>query len=230
MSRSPPDSPSRDVQRHAAILRITHWLLALAILVMIGSGWRIYNASPIFPLSFPNAVVLGGNAARSLVHHNDTGVANGIAWHLAGIWLLGASFVLYIAYGVLTGHFRRDFLPVYPRDVVRDFVAALKLRLNHRLGRYNAVQKASYWGAMLAITMMVLSGLAIWKPVQLHYLTTLFGGFQGARIVHFLVMSSIVAFLVVHVALVAIVPKTLVAMILGRASAPVPEPEPEPAE
>ena len=226
MSRSPANPPGRDVQRHAAILRIAHWLLALAILVMIGSGWRIYNASPIFPFSFPNAVVLGGDSARSLVHHQDGGVANGIAWHLAGIWLLGSSFLLYVAYGVLTGHFWRDFLPVHPRDVVRDFMAALRLRLHHRLGQYNAVQKASYWGAMLAISLMVLSGLAIWKPVQLQYVTLLFGGFQGARIVHFFVMCGIVAFLVVHVALVAIVPKTLVAMIFGRASAPVPEPKP----
>jgi thiosulfate reductase cytochrome b subunit len=82
------------------------------------------------------------------------------------------------------------------------------------------VQKAFYWGALFAILMMVASGLSIWKPVQLGWLTWLFGGFDVARIVHFFFMTAIVAFLVVHVALVALVPKTLVAMTLGRASAP----------
>ena len=215
----------RDVQRHALILRIAHWLLALAVIIMIASGWGIYDASPIFGFKFPKAVTIGGDPARTLVWHNDGGVANAIAWHLAGIWLLGGSFLLYLAYGVLSGHLRRDFLPVRPRDVVRDLVLALKLRLHHRLGQYNAVQKASYWGAILAVTLMVLSGLAIWKPVQLQGLTALFGGFQGARIVHFIIMSTLVGFLVVHVVLVVIVPRTLVAMVFGRASAPAPEPE-----
>ena len=215
---------TRDVQRHGFILRVAHWLLALAVIIMIASGWGIYNASPIFGFRFPKVVTIGGDPTRTIVWHNDGGVANSIAWHLSGIWLLGGSFLLYLAFGVLSGHLRRDFLPVQPRDVMRDLLLALKLRLHHRLGQYNAVQKASYWGAILAVTLMVLSGLAIWKPVQLQALTALFGGFQGARIVHFIVMSSIVAFLFVHVALVAIVPRTLVAMIFGRASAPAPEP------
>lgn len=226
MSSSPEDGSRRDVQRHSAVLRIAHWLMALAVIIMIGSGWRIYNASPIFPFSFPIAVTLGGAPPRSVVWHNESGTANAIAWHLAGIWLLGGSFLLYTAHGVVSGHFRRDFLPLRPRDFIRDFVAAATLRLNHRLGHYNAVQKASYWGALLAITMMVLSGIAIWKPVQLQPLVWLFGGFQGARIVHFLLMSAIVAFLVVHVVLVALVPKTLVAMVFGRASAAVRKPQP----
>lgn len=216
-------SPGRDVQRHPLIVRIAHWLLALAILIMIGSGWRIYNASPIFGFSFPIAVTLGGNVNESLARHNDPGTATAIAWHLAGIWLLFSSFGLYLAYGVLSGHLWRDFLPVRPGDFVRDFLAALRLKLHHRLGHYNPVQKASYWGVLLSITVMIVSGLAIWKPVQLYPLVVLFGGFQGARIVHFLFMSAIVLFLLVHVALVILVPKTFVAMVLGRASAAKPQ-------
>ena len=226
MNSSPTDPPARDVQRHPAVLRVAHWLMALAILIMIGSGWRIYNASPILPFNFPIWLTLGGAPQRSVVWHNDAGVANAIAWHLAGIWLLGASFLLYVAYGLLSGHLRRDFLPVRPREFARDFLAAVRLRLRHRLGHYNAVQKAFYWGALLAITMMVLSGLAIWKPVQLQFLAWLFGGFQGARIVHFVVMTAIVLFLLVHVALVVLVPRTLVAMVTGRAAAPVPDTQP----
>ncbi len=211
---------ARDVQRHPALRRIAHWLMAAAILLLLGSGWRIYNASPILPFRFPEAITLGGAPAISLVWHNDPGVANAIAWHLAAIWLLAASFALYLAHGLLSGHFRRDFLPLRPRDFLRDFTAAARLRLDHRLGEYNAVQKAFYWGVMLCVAMMLVSGLAIWKPVQLAPLTALLGGFQGARLVHFLFMAAIAGFLLVHVALVAIVPKTLVAMVIGRASVP----------
>ena len=218
----------RDVQRHPLIVRLAHWALAFSIIVMIGSGWRIYNASPILPFRFPAAITLGGDVSRALSRHNDPGVATAIAWHFAGIWLLFASFALFVAHGVISGHFRRDFLPVGPRAFVRDFVAAARFRLEHRLGRYNAVQKVFYWGALLAVAMMVLSGLAIWKPVQLHPLELLFGGFQGARLAHFIFMAAITLFLAVHVALVILVPKTFVAMTLGRASAPAPHQERRP--
>jgi thiosulfate reductase cytochrome b subunit len=109
---------------------------------------------------------------------------------------------------------------------VRDFTDALRFRLEHRLGVYNAVQKAFYWGVILALLVVILSGVAIWKPVQTYPLETLFGGFQGARTVHFLAMTAIVGFLAVHLALVALVPRTLVSMITGR-SGPSPEPEGE---
>jgi thiosulfate reductase cytochrome b subunit len=133
------------------------------------------------------------------------------------MWLLLFGFGLFVANGVVTGHFRRDLLPVGPRLFLRDFIAAATFRLGHRLGVYNAVQKVFYWGVMFAITMMFLSGLALWKPVQLGWLTWLFGGFPAARVVHFFFMSAIVGFMLVHVVLVALVPKTLQAMVLGRA-------------
>ncbi len=209
----------REEQRHPLVVRLAHWTLAAAVVVMIGSGWRIYNASPIFPFRFPEAVTLGGDVARALARHNDPGVATAIAWHFAGVWLLFAGFAVYLAHGILSGHFRRDFLPVRPNGFIRDFVAAARFRLGHRLGHYNDVQKAFYWGALAAVAVMILSGLAIWKPVQLHPLELLFGGFQGARLVHFVCMAALVLFLAVHVALVILVPKTFVAMTLGRATA-----------
>lgn len=212
-------SDAIEVQHHPAIRRVAHWLQALAILIMIGSGWGIYNASPIFGFSFPTMFTLGGEGAISIVHHNDGGVANAIAWHLAGLWLLAASALLYVVHTVVTGHLKRDLLPVGPRLFFHDFIAAATFKLEHRLGEYNAVQKVFYLGVVLAIAMMFLSGLAIWKPVQFQALTWLFGGFQAARWVHFLFMTAIAGFIVVHVALVAIVPKTLVAMVLGRATA-----------
>jgi len=190
--------------------------MALSILIMIGSGWRIYNASPIFPFRFPLWATLGGDVGASLALHGDPGVATAIAWHLAGLWLLLASFLVFLLWGVLSGHFRRDFLPVSAGAFRRDLVAALRLRLDHRLGEYNAVQKAFYWGVLTAVLVMILSGTAIWKPVQTYPLEVLFGGFQGARLVHFLAMTGIVAFLVVHLVLVVLVPSTLVAMTIGR--------------
>jgi len=207
-----------EIQSHPLIRRVAHWLLALSIVIMVGSGWRIYNTSPIFPFSFPEMFTLGGDGAIAIVHHNDGGVANAIAWHFAAMWLLGASVLLYFLHTLFTGHLRRDLLPVGPRLFWRDFSAAATFRLEHRLGEYNAVQKVFYLGVLLAIAIMILSGLAIWKPVQLQFLTWMFGGFQGARLVHFLFMSAIVGFMVVHLALVAIVPKTLVAMVTGRAT------------
>ena len=209
---------SDGVQRHPIPTRITHWLMALSILIMIGSGWRIYNASPLFDFTFPDQLTLGGDVDAALALHNDPGVASAIAWHFAAMWILVASYLGFVLWGVLSGHFRRDFLPVTPRSFWQDFTAALRFRLEHRLGHYNAVQKLFYWGVLLAVALMIASGLAIWKPVQTYPLELLFGGFQGARLVHFLVMAGIVLFLIVHVALVILVPKTFVAMVLGRAS------------
>ncbi len=208
-----------EVQTHPIAARITHWLMALAILLLIGSGWRIYNASPIFDFRFPEAVTLGGDVEDALALHNDPGVASAIAWHFAAMWLLALSYFGFVLWNTITGHFRRDFLPVGPRLFWRDFVAAATFRLQHRLGEYNAVQRVFYWGALGSVAMMLLSGIAIWKPVQTYPLEVLFGGFQGARIVHFLFMAAIVLFIVIHVALVILVPKTFVAMMLGRATA-----------
>jgi len=208
-----------EVQTHPFVARITHWSMALAILIMIGSGWRIYNSSPIFGFTFPEQFTLGGDVQAALARNNDPGVASAIAWHFAAMWLLLVSYVGFVAWNLFTGHFRRDFLPIGPTAFWRDLTAALTFRLAHRLGEYNAVQRVAYWGALGAVAMMLLSGLAIWKPVQTYPLELLFGGFQGARIVHFLFMAAIVAFLVIHVSLVILVPKTFVAMVLGKATA-----------
>jgi thiosulfate reductase cytochrome b subunit len=208
-------------QRHPLSRRVLHWIMALSILIMIGSGWRIYNASPIFDfITFPDWMTLGGDVQTSLVRHGDPGVASAIAWHFAAMWTLAASYLLFVAWGIATGHFRRDFLPVGPKSIVRDFIAALTFRLKHRLGEYNAVQKAAYVSVLLLVAVMILSGLAIWKPVQTYPLELLFGSFQGARLVHFIVMAGIVFFLLVHIALTLLVPRTLQAMVLGRATEP----------
>lgn len=180
-----------------------HWIAAFAILCMILSGWQIYDASPILPFVFPEWMTLGG------------WLGGGIAWHLSAMWLLIVDGLVYLTYGVLSGHFRRDFLPVGPRTVGRDLAQALTLRLHHRLGEYNAVQRLLYIGLILVVILTVLTGASIWKPVQLSWLTNLFGGYDTARVIHFTMMSLILAFLLVHLALVALFPRTLAAMVIG---------------
>jgi len=192
---------------HPLWVRVTHWINAVATLVMIGSGWEIYNASPLplFPFDLPKSITLGGWLAGAL------------AWHFAAMWVLVANGVVYVTLGLATGRFRNRFLPIWPRDVARDFVAALRRKLSYDdLSVYNAVQKLFYLIVICAAVVIVLSGLAIWKPVQFQEITALFGGYDMARYVHFFAMATIVAFLVVHVSLALIVPKSLRAMITGR--------------
>jgi thiosulfate reductase cytochrome b subunit len=191
---------------HPLPVRITHWINAFALICMILSGWRIYDASPLFDsVEFAHWMTLGG------------WLGGAIAWHFAAMWLLAVNGLVYLVYGVVSGHFRRDFLPLSPRAVWTDFVAALRFRLAHRLGSYNAVQRLLYAVVILLITTSVVSGLAIWKPVQFQELAALMGGYEGARVVHFLAMAGIVGFIAVHLALVMLVPKTLLPMIIGRA-------------
>jgi thiosulfate reductase cytochrome b subunit len=190
---------------HPAWVRITHWINALAMLVMIGSGWEIYNASPLFGFSFPRSITLGGWLAGALL------------WHFAAMWVLAVNGLVYIVLGILTGRFRRKLLPIRPGEVVADMKAALTFRLSHDdISIYNSVQRLLYVGVILAGIVIVLSGLAIWKPIQLQELTALFGGYDAARYVHFFAMAAIVGFLVVHVLLALIVPKSLKAMVTGR--------------
>jgi thiosulfate reductase cytochrome b subunit len=197
-----------------------HWINAVAILVMIGSGWRIYDYYPALPIDFrfPYSWTIGGDPVLSQALHNEDGLANALLWHFAAMWVLVLNFIAYVAVGIISGHFRRDFLPISVGTFAKDFLAALRGRLDHRLGQYNAVQKVFYWGVLGLVLLIILSGLSIWKPVQLYWLTWLFGGYEFARVVHFFCMAGIVAFLFVHIALTILVPKTLVAMIVGRAS------------
>ncbi len=167
---------------------------------------------------FPYDWTLGGDFTVTEAANNEDGLANALLWHFAAMWLLVVNFIAYLVIGFVSGHFRRDFLPISVTAFLRDFFAALRGRLGHQLGEYNAVQKVFYWGVLAATLVTILSGLSIWKPVQLQELTWLFGGYEFARVVHFFGMAAIVGFLVVHLALTALVPKTLVAMVLGRAS------------
>jgi thiosulfate reductase cytochrome b subunit len=190
---------------HPLYVRLTHWINAIAVLIMIGSGWQIYNASPLFPFVFPGSVTLGG------------WLAGGLLWHFAAMWLLVANGLFYLTIGAVTGRFRRKLLPIRPSEIAGDLRRALSGRLRHDDPRvYNAVQKALYVGVILAGIVIVISGIAMWKPVQFYVLTIPLGGYEGARLVHFFAMALLVLFLVIHVAMALLVPRSLRAMILGR--------------
>ena len=190
---------------HPLWVRITHWINVVAMAVMIGSGWEIYNASPLFPFTFPRGITLGGWLAGALL------------WHFAAMWLLAVNGLVYLVLGLVTGRFRRKLVPIRAGEVLADARAALAGKLAHDdLAVYNAVQKLLYLGVILAGIVIVLSGVAIWKPVQLQELAALFGGYDAARYVHFFAMAAIVGFLIVHVIMAMLVPKSLRAMITGR--------------
>ena len=201
------DDPSGrpNVMIHPLVVRIGHWINAFAIFVMILSGWRIYNASPLFSFDFPSGITLGGWLGGAL------------QWHFAAMWLLVINGLVYVLYGVFSGHYRGSFFPLTPRTIMNEFTNVFRGRLSHRVGTYNALQKLAYLVVILLAIVLVLSGLCIWKPVQFQSLAALMGGYEGARLVHFFAMAGVVGFIVVHVTLVILVPRTLLPMFSGRA-------------
>lgn len=193
------------MKMHPLIIRVVHWTNAVSMIVMIMSGWKIYNDEVIFGfLHFPEWMVLGIWAQHAL------------QWHFLGMWVLMINGLVYLAYGLLSGRFLRLLWPIRPREVIAEMIQALTFRLQHAdLTHYNAVQKLLYVGVILIIIIQVISGLAIWKPVQFSFLVTLFYDFQGARLAHFFGMTAICLFMVVHIALAVLVPRTILAMFTG---------------
>jgi thiosulfate reductase cytochrome b subunit len=191
---------------HPAWLRLTHWTNAIVVLVMVASGWQVYDASPIFrAIYFPSALTLGGWLGGALL------------WHFAAMWLLVANFLAYLGLNVMSGRFAKKLLPLSVHGVIHDLSAALRGALGHAdASRYNAVQKFAYLAVIVDTCLLILSGLAVWKSVQLPLLRELMGGYDAARVVHFFAMAFLVGFFFVHVAMVIRVPRSLVTMIRGR--------------
>ena len=173
--------------------------------VMIGSGWKIYQDEVLFGwLHFPDSITIGGSPEGAL------------QWHFLGMWVLVINGLIYLIYGLAMGRFRRKLLPIHIDELIANIRDALQLRIKHDdIAHYNMVQRLLYLGIILIGIVQVLSGLAIWKPVQFSELAALFGSFQTARFIHFLCMAGIVLFLIVHVALALLVPRTLLAILTG---------------
>jgi thiosulfate reductase cytochrome b subunit len=209
----------RRARVHPLPLRIMHWINAVAIFIMIGSGWKIYNDDILFSfLRFPDAIVIGKWAQY------------GLQWHFFGMWIFVINGLAYLTYGIVTGRFRQKLFPISPREVLTTLADALHFRLSHEdLTVYNAAQKILYLGVMLVGILIVTTGLCLWKPVQFSELAALFGNFQTIRLIHFLCMSAIVAFVAVHITLALLVPQSLLAMLTGGPTVgdtPVPKAKP----
>ncbi len=186
-------------------LRITHGLNAIGVILMVMSGWRIYNASPFFPFHIPNGITIGGWLGGAL------------QWHFAAMWIVFLNGLFYLVANLVTRRIFTQFFPLSPRAIWNDLIAALRGKLSHDdLSHYNAVQRFAYLFVMVDIAVLILSGLVLWKNVQFPLLRELLGGYETARRVHFIAMAGIVGFFVVHIVMVALVPRTLIAMIRGR--------------
>ena len=189
---------------HPLWLRVTHWLNALAVIIMVTSGWRIYNASPLFDFRFADSITLGGWLAGAL------------QWHFAAMWLLAVNGMAYLLLNLGSGRLLRRFFPLSPRAVLADLLDAMRGRLSHAdPHRYNAVQRVVYLFVMIDSVLLVISGLVLWKSVQFPLLRELLGGYEAARRVHFFAMAALVVFVAVHLTMVASVPRTLRAMVRG---------------
>src|ERR1700736_3272348 len=190
---------------HPLSLRIMHWINAAGVFINNGSRWKIYDDEVIFGwLHFPDSIVIGKWAQY------------GLQWHFFGMWIFVLNGLAYLTYGIATGRFRQKLFPLSLREILATVGEALRFRLRHDdLTHYNAVQKMLYLGVMAVGILIVISGLSLWKPVQFSELAALFGSFQTIRVVHFLCMAAIVGFLLVHISLALLVPKSLVAMVTG---------------
>jgi len=185
-------------------VRVTHWINAFTVFIMIGSGWRIYNASPLFDFRFPPDLTVGGWLAGAL------------AWHFAAMWLLVANGVAYLAYGFISGHFWRDLPRIRPISAYRNLRLEWTTLTMHGDDEYNPVQRVLYTSVVGLIILLIASGIAIWKPVQFQHLAAFFGGYDKARYVHFYAMAALCAFIALHVTLAFSVKGVLRSMISGR--------------
>lgn len=190
---------------HPLWLRIAHWLNALAVVILATSGWRIYDASPLFGFRFADAITLGGWLGGAL------------QWHFAAMWLLAANGLAYLLLNAGSGRLWKQFFPLAPRALLADLSAAVHGSLSHANPRdYNSVQRMAYLFVMADSVLLVLSGLVLWKSVQFPLLRELLGGYETARRVHFFAMAALVGFVAIHLVMVALVPRTLRAMTFGR--------------
>ncbi len=216
---SSPTATPKPAHRHHWVVRLTHWAAFVLIFGMIASGLQIYRAYPRFgerggPL-YPN--VLEDAAFPELVRLGGW-LAGGINWHFFLMWPLVAAGLLYLAYMAVSGEWNK--LVFRPKDVKPAVEMAkyyLRLRKDHPpQGKHNALQKGAYTGVLVLGALSVLTGVAVWKPVQLWWLAAAFGGFQLARYWHFCAVWAFVAFAVVHVVLVFVAdPASLRAMLTG---------------
>lgn len=180
---------------HPLIIRLTHWINAVAITIMIVSGLRIYNAAPVFDFTIPKELTLGGWLGGARL------------WHFAAMWILVGNGLIYLLYNLLSRHgrqttlVRRNDLP----GIVPMVLYYLRIRKDHPpQGKYNPLQKMTYTIVPFFGIGVVLTGIAIYWPVQFSGVTAVFGGYEGARVWHFLFTAALVGFIAGHLMMVLI--------------------------
>lgn len=212
------------VKRHHGVVRLAHWLNAIVLLGMIASGLQIYQAFPhfgekgkVYPL--PNPFDSGGFPSGFPEWTRLGGwLAGGLNWHFALAWPFVVTGLVYLGFLVLSGEWRALlFRPSDVKPAIAMQLYYLRLRKEHPpQGKHNALQKGAYTFVVLLGALSALTGFAIYKPVQLAWLTRLFGGYELARYWHFLFVWIFVGFTLLHVVLVFLVdPASLRAMITG---------------
>ncbi len=190
---------------HPLWLRLIHWANAIGIILLTISGWRIYNATHFLGFKFPRDIMF------------THGLIPALQWHFAAIWILLTTATLYLIINIVTKRLWTKFFPLNPKLLFEDIKATLKGKLSHAdLSHYNAVQKLAYLFAMIDIVVLIASGLVLWKSVQFGWLRVLLGGYETARYIHFFAMTAMAAFVIVHVIMALLVPKTIKAMLWGR--------------
>jgi thiosulfate reductase cytochrome b subunit len=195
---------------HPGGLRILHAINAIAVVGLLLSGIEIYRAAPFFPVRFPMWLSLGGD------------MKGAIRWHFLLMWVLLGNALVYALIRIKPSNGLVGVLPLSFRELWSDVCMAARFKLAHQTHTYNAIQKWLYASVWLVIMLAMLSGLALWKPIQLGGLSNLLGGYEMSRRVHFVAMTLLLAFVVLHVLMALMVPRTLASILVGReTSAPL---------
>ncbi len=223
--RPPSSDPEREMPggrialyRHPLAVRLTHWVNAVCLLVLLMSGLQILNAHPALywgeasPFDHPFLSFGSGDAPAfpawiTLPGWQD--LASGRRWHFFFAWLFVLNGFLYLAYALLSRRVSRVLAPNREqlRHIGRSLIDHLRLRFPHgeAARRYNVLQKLSYLAVLFGLLpLMLLTGLTMspGMDARLHFLTALFGGRQSARTLHFFTASALVLFFVIHIAAV----------------------------
>jgi thiosulfate reductase cytochrome b subunit len=180
---------------HPFLVRASHWINVIALGAMVASGFGIYNASPVFSFEFPEWMTLGGWLGGSRM------------FHFAAMWLFFANGIVYVAFNLISKHGRQTTL--FRGEDIKGILLMMKYYLRLRKEhapqkKYNALQKAAYTVVPLLGLGSILTGMSIYWPVQMSGLTWCFGGYDTARVWHFLFTAAFVLFTFGHLFMVAI--------------------------
>ncbi|MEL6299424.1 MAG: cytochrome b/b6 domain-containing protein [Pseudomonadota bacterium] len=188
---------------HALWLRLAHWTLAISTLGLISSGFAIFNAAPFYDISFPTVIALG------------TDLTGALRWHFLFIWTFAGSLSLLILGRLIKTRSAPPLIPIRASKVRVEIVDTFRLKLAHQPGVYIHTQRLLYLGCFALLALALLSGLVLWKPVQLQALASVVGGYELARRIHFWSMTGLGAFIAVHLTMVLVAPSTLLGMLFG---------------